>query len=445
MKDRILLAFYGDDFTGSTDAMEALDQYGLRTILFLEPPDEKTLARFEDVQCIGVAGTARAKGKSEMKIEIDPVYEKFKEINPYFVHYKVCSTFDSSPEVGSIGYAMDIARNYFTKGTYPLLVAAPALGRYTIFGNHFANFRGTVYRLDEHPVMSKHPVTPMDEANLASHLQKQTQQTIETNTILDMDSESNEVNMLRDSEADITLFDALEEKHMEIFGDTVWESRDNTSRFIVGSSGIEYALGNKWNQEGISKNKEKERKPENLEQMLVVSGSVSDVTKSQLEHAEQSGFHMEQIPFELLTDKEIPEKYMNYILDLLETEQKVVLYTAKGADDPVIDSTKDLFLEHGISKEIGIHIGEQLGKWTKYIMEKADLKRLVIAGGDTSGFITSQLGIFGLEVLQSIAPGAPLCRAYSDNKRFNNLEIALKSGQLGGTDFLENVYKADQR
>ncbi|TFJ92213.1 four-carbon acid sugar kinase family protein [Lentibacillus salicampi] len=444
MDNRILLAFYGDDFTGSTDAMEALDQYGLRTILFLEPPNENMLKRFEGVQCIGVAGTARAKDKSEMKNEIAPVYEKFKDINPYFVHYKVCSTFDSSPEVGSIGYAMDVARDYFTKGTYPLLVAAPALGRYTVFGNHFANFHGTVYRLDEHPVMSKHPVTPMDEADLAVHLQEQTQQTIATVTVRDMNSASENKVRLNDVEEDIILFDALEEQHMEAFGEAVWETRDDGSHFLVGSSGIEYALGNKWRQEGIVNNQEKEQKPEQIEQMLVISGSVSDVTKAQLEHAEQSGFHMEQIPYELLTENEIPENYLNHVIDLLKTEKKVVLYTAKGADDPVIESTKNHFLEHGIKKDIGFHIGKQLGEWAKFIVENGDLKRLVITGGDTSGFVTSQLGIFGLEVLQSIAPGAPLCRAYSESESFNHLEIALKSGQLGGTDFLENVFKAGQ-
>lgn len=441
MENRILLAFYGDDFTGSTDAMEALDQYGLRTILFLEPPNEEMLARFQDVQCIGVAGTARAKGKSEMKEEIIPVFDRLKEINPYFVHYKVCSTFDSSPEVGSIGYVCDLARDYF-KGTYPLLVAAPALGRYTIFGNHFANFHGTVYRLDEHPVMSKHPVTPMNEADLGNHLQKQTKQSIGRITVLDL--ESNLIGeKLPTDEENITLFDALEEKHLDLFAEHVWASKINSARFLIGSSGIEYALGSKWKKDDISLNRKKERKPLTVDRMLVVSGSVSEVTKHQLEEAEESNFYMEKLPYELLTEREVPEKYLNHILDLLDSEKKVVLYTAKGADDPIIESTKKHLLKSGIEKdEIGIYIGKQLGKWTKYIMERADLKRLVVSGGDTSGFVTSQLGIYGLEVLESIAPGAPLCLAHSEDERFDKLEIALKSGQLGGKNFFEKVFSA---
>lgn len=443
MDNRILLAFYGDDFTGSTDAMEALDQYGLRTILFLEPPNEKMLERFQDLQCVGVAGTARAKGKIEMEDEITPVFERFKEINPYFVHYKVCSTFDSSPEVGSIGYVCDLARKYFKKGSYPLLVAAPALGRYTVFGNHFAEFNGTVYRLDEHPVMSKHPVTPMNESDLGIHLQAQTKQNISRISVLDMESYLEGKQTIADH-GDITLFDGLKEKHLELFAEHIWNGKNDTSQFLVGSSGIEYALGSKWKKDGVSLNKVKEKNPSKIDRMLVVSGSVSEVTKQQLKAAEESDFHMEKLPYELLTAKEPPEKYLNRIINLIDSERKVILYTAKGADDPIIESTKKHLLKFGIKKEeIGIYIGEQLGKWTKYIMERTQLKRLVVSGGDTSGFVTSQLEIYGLEVLKSIAPGAPLCLAHSEDERFDALEIALKSGQLGGENFFEKTFLAN--
>ncbi len=56
----------------------------------------------------------------------------------------------------------------------PLIVGAPQLKRYTAFGHLFAAYQGQVYRIDRHPVMCRHPVTPMDEADLAVHLAKQT-------------------------------------------------------------------------------------------------------------------------------------------------------------------------------------------------------------------------------------------------------------------------------
>ena len=66
---KLLLSYYGDDFTGSTDAMEALAVSGLRTVLFLAPPTPQFLhQKFPDLRCIGVAGTSRAMSPGEMEI-----------------------------------------------------------------------------------------------------------------------------------------------------------------------------------------------------------------------------------------------------------------------------------------------------------------------------------------------------------------------------------------
>src|SRR5690625_2032832 len=96
----VLLAFYGDDFTGSTDAMEAFTINGYRTLLFVEPPTEDLLNQFKGVQCIGVAGTSRAKDPSMMEEELRPIFESFANLPAPLIHYKICSTFDSSSKVG---------------------------------------------------------------------------------------------------------------------------------------------------------------------------------------------------------------------------------------------------------------------------------------------------------------------------------------------------------
>ncbi len=66
----------------------------------------------------------------------------------------------------------------FKNKCVPLLVAAPVLDRYCMFGNLFARMgigsNGKIYRLDRHPSMSKHPVTPANESDLRLHLEKQT-------------------------------------------------------------------------------------------------------------------------------------------------------------------------------------------------------------------------------------------------------------------------------
>jgi uncharacterized protein YgbK (DUF1537 family) len=80
-------------------------------------------------------------------------------------------------------------------------------------------------------------------------------------------------------------------------------------------------------------------------------------------------------------------------------------------------------------------IGAGLGRLLDRVMRKAKLTRGVIAGGDTSGHAAMTLGIYALTALAPIAPGAPLCRAHSDDPAHADLEIALKGGQMGAPDY----------
>ena len=174
--DGLLLTFYGDDFTGSTDAMESLARAGFRTILFLKPPTPAVLADFTDVGAIGLAGDSRAMTPEDMEQTLPGAFSQLKDLGAPLFHYKVCSTFDSSPEIGSIGRATDLGQQIFASPFVPLLVGAPELGRYTVFGNHFARsgVDGKTYRLDQHAPMRDHPVTPMRESDLRIHLSQQT-------------------------------------------------------------------------------------------------------------------------------------------------------------------------------------------------------------------------------------------------------------------------------
>jgi uncharacterized protein YgbK (DUF1537 family) len=118
-------------------------------------------------------------------------FEQIKTTNPRHIHYKVCSTFDSSPTIGSIGKVIDIASIVFNNKIIPVLGGAPHLGRYCLFGNLFAKMgigsNGQIHRLDRHPSMSKHPVTPMDESDLRLHISKQTSKEIGLIDILQLD------------------------------------------------------------------------------------------------------------------------------------------------------------------------------------------------------------------------------------------------------------------
>ena len=63
----------------------------------------------------------------------------------------------------------------------------------------------------------------------------------------------------------------------------------------------------------------------------------------------------------------------------------------------------------------------------------ADVRRLVVAGGETSGAVVDRLGLEAFLVGQEIAPGVPVLRTIGANHP--GLTVALKSGNFGGEDF----------
>jgi uncharacterized protein YgbK (DUF1537 family) len=75
---QLLLAYYGDDFTGSTDALEFLCRAGTKTILFIEPPTKEQLGSFPDLDAYGVAGKTRSLSLTAMETVLVNAFEQIK-------------------------------------------------------------------------------------------------------------------------------------------------------------------------------------------------------------------------------------------------------------------------------------------------------------------------------------------------------------------------------
>lgn len=117
----IPVAWYGDDFTGSTDVMEVLALNGLPSVFFLGTPDDAALERFRNMRAIGIADDARSHPPVWMDDHLAPCFRFLRDVGADLVHYKVCSTFDSSPHRGSIGRALEIGRATLGAGFPDLL------------------------------------------------------------------------------------------------------------------------------------------------------------------------------------------------------------------------------------------------------------------------------------------------------------------------------------
>jgi len=445
----LLFAFYGDDFTGSTDALEALTLSGIPTVLFLEPPDAEILSKeFPDVRAIGVAGISRSLSLEQMEAELRPKFNALKALNAPFYHYKICSTFDSSPTVGSIGLAIDIGSDVFESSVVPLMVGAPSLRRYVTFGNLFATVKGTTFRVDRHPTMSKHPITPMDEGDLRLHLAKQTHKSIGLIDVLSLnqgiDVAKQELEQLLDADTNIILFDTIDNNHVQLIGELIWSLRGETPVFIAGSSGVEYALTAHWRSIGLTDTTVKLETPDRAEQIIVMSGSASPATKEQIEWAIQHDFEAIRLNAPLLVDDNTTElecdRVIQQALEILQQGKNLVLYSALGPDDIAISKTAERLRSIGVdTSTMGERLGIQQGKIFRRLLENTNIKRACVAGGDTCGHTIQQLGIYALEVVAPIAPGTPLCRISSHNAQFDGLEIALKGGQVGQPDFFGSI------
>jgi uncharacterized protein YgbK (DUF1537 family) len=448
MKNRLKIAFYGDDFTGSTDALEFLNRSGIKTVLFIDVPNAEQLSRYPSLQAIGIAGMTRAQSPEEMEATLFPAFEALKALNPKHVHYKVCSTFDSSPTIGSIGKAIEIGVDVFKTTWVPLLVAAPLLGRYCLFGNLFARMgigsEGAIYRLDRHPSMSKHPITPANESDLGLHLAKQTTKNIKLFNILELQKYKESQWPLQASENEIVLFDALEQDDLKFIGEIIdQQSQEDNIVFSAGSSGIEMALGAHW-QEDNAQNWQSTtiEKP-----ILVISGSCSAVTAGQIKYALANGFSAIAIDTtalaheientELLVLREVISTYALKAVARINEGKHVLIHTSLGNDDPRVSATDLVIKQKGIAKEHTAKLyGTLLGEIAKEVAVQTSIQRIIVAGGDTSSYAARAMGIEAVEMIAPLSAGAPICKTYAPGSAIDAMELVFKGGQVGKEDFL---------
>lgn len=441
----LLLAYCGDDFTGSTDALEALTLAGVPTVLFFQTPDAQALRRFPQVRAVGLAGHARGRSPDWMHEHLAPALQALAALGAPVLHYKVCSTFDSSPAIGSIGCAIDIGVPLMPGSWSPMVVGVPRLGRYTAFGHLFAMAQGKGWRLDRHPTMSRHPVTPMAEGDLAVHLGAQTtrRRTLVDFTQLKAGAGDSALQAATTGDDQpVVLIDVLDDETLREAGRLVWQHR-GAGVFSASSSGLSYALAAHWQSIGEIAGPAVLPPAGPVPAIAVVSGSCSPVTAGQIDWALGHGFAGHRLsPEALLTDESAAvSEAVAAACAALDHGKCPLVYTARGPDDPAVQQ----FAEHARAasssrEDAALRTGQALARVMQGLLDRRpDLRRVAVAGGDSSGEVAAALGVLALTMQARLAPGAPLCRAWSDRPERDGLELVLKGGQMGEPDFFGRV------
>jgi uncharacterized protein YgbK (DUF1537 family) len=443
------LAYYADDFTGSTDALEALTLGGVETALFVEPPTAETLRRYPHIRAIGIAGNSRAMSPTQMDATLPGVFHSLRECRPSIVHYKTCSTFDSSSGIGSIGRAIDIGQQMFANRYVPLVVGVPQLQRFCVFGNLFARsgLDSAVYRLDRHPTMRNHPVTPMTEADLRLHLGQQTTRQIKLLDVLTLENgykaSCEKLCQFTEDPDGVVLFDTLTNEHLGLIGRLIWESQSLEQKplFTVGSSGIEYALTPHWQAAGPVTNTSRlaTGNVEPANRIVVVSGSCSPVTKRQIAWAVKNGFREVDVDVARILSARCDDEIADIVQHtrvLLDRGQSVIVHTHANNSAPAKGTTGATErLESSFSERLGYTLGRIL----RDVAHSTSVRRAAVVGGDTSGYIARTLGIESLEMAATFQRGAPLCAARSCDPAVDGFEFVFKGGQVGYDDFFGSL------
>jgi uncharacterized protein YgbK (DUF1537 family) len=319
--------------------------------------------------------------------------------------------------------------------------------RYVAFGNLFAaaGIGGAteIFRIDRHPTMSRHPVTPMHEADLGRHLAAQTDSRIVGFDFLEMLADDAEVRLERRAEsADVVVFDTFDAATTRATGRLLDAVSVRRPVFAIGSSGVEYALVDHLTAVGVLPLVVPPAARPAVDRLFAVCGSCSPITDGQIGWAEANGFAVISVDTVGFVEDEAParRRLVETVTAAFAVHRGVVVHTARGGDDPRLGPTRAALARRGLDAHASSEVlGGALGRATAEVLAATGLSRVVLAGGDSSSHAVSAMGVTSLEVAGPLVPGAPLCWLNSPAAHVDGVEISLKGGQVGTPDFFARV------
>jgi uncharacterized protein YgbK (DUF1537 family) len=292
--------------------------------------------------------------------------------------------------------------------------------------------------------MSRHPVTPMAEADLRLHLSRQGMKAVASldYTAYDLDPDALEAKLdgLLGRSPDAVLFDVGHRSHLPVVGRLLWQRATAAAPLLAfGPSSVEQALIAHWQTMEPSDDPARSgngedagfatgtgRPPPAVGPVLVVSGSLSGVTARQ--RAQAKSYVQVAVDPARLTEggTAAVAPALDEIVAHLAAGRHVLAHTAAAAesqDTPKADA----------------RLARATGELLRVLLARVPLRRIGIAGGDTSSYAVKALDCWGLSYLGAIAPGSALCRLHAACASLDGLEVMLKGGQMGTPDVFERL------
>jgi 3-oxoisoapionate kinase len=438
MTAAIKIGFYGDDATGASDNAAQFQRHGLHTMLFFGVPDAETLAlalrNAPDV--VGIAGIARSLPTARMAAEVLPALELLHRLQPKVMQYKCCSTLDSTPEIGSLGEAARLLLRLRPAAFLGVFAAMPEFGRYTVFGQHFARYGPEVFRLDRHPSMIRHPVTPAYEADIQRLFASQgmaIERLVDVRTLESGPSSAIAETLLN---APAAVLDSLTETQLEAAAATLWAIAQSRPVVAVAAQGLAHGLGIHLRRTGAIPRPLPAPRLAPADRLLVLSGSASPRSAKQIAWAAAAGFVALRVSSAAIRAGATGVEMLRPALDLLQAGRSVILYSTLGPDDPALHEVAEWQGSEGLD---GTSVADRLGglyaAFARTALAEAGVRRLVLAGGDSSSLTMRHLGASAVEMeVSHFAQNAHIGRLRATDPLLNGVQVLLKGGQVGEED-----------
>jgi len=417
----ILLGSVADDFTGATDLANTLVKAGMRTVQLLGVP--RAGLSVPDADAVIVALKSRSNPASEAVESSLAALKWLQAAGARQFYFKYCSTFDSTDR-GNIGPVADALLD--------------ALGAdFTVFNPSFPTNKRTVYKgylfvgdeLLSESGMRHHPLTPMTDPSLVRVLQRQTQHKVGlvqySIVVKGAQAVRTAIETLRSSGFRHAVLDSITDDHLHTLGEACADLK-----LVTGGSGMAMGLPANFVRQGLLKTGQHYVLPKVTGATAVLAGSCSVATQGQVALMKKEHDAFELDPMAIASGKDVAAAALSWAGTRL-SERPILIYST-ASPEQVSAVQRELGRENA-----GELVERALSKIAQGLVARG-VRRLVVAGGETSGAVVGALGVEGLHIGPEIDPGVPWTFSLGEP----TLALALKSGNFGTPDFLTKAFRA---
>ncbi len=389
-----------DDFTGASDIALTLAEGGMRTMQFVGVPETAT----KDVQAGVISLKSRTAPVDEAISQSLAACDWLIAQGAEQIIFKVCSTFDSTSE-GNIGPVADALAERLGAREVFVCPAFPENGRSVYQGHLFV-----ADKLLNESGMQDHPLTPMTDPDLRRVMATQSSNPVGHIPLRLVTQGPAAVASAMADARQMTIVDAVFDNDLITIG-----AAAKNLRLIVGGSGIALGLPQNF---GIERSIPSW--PGIAGRAAILSGSCSRATRAQVDAYRAIG-----PSFEIGAEAAMAGSITAASLADWALSQDTAPLIYSSADPSVVSAAQSTYGKDIIASKI-----ETLFRDLAAELTQRGVKRLIVAGGETSGAAVGGLAVDRFQIGPKLAAGVPALLIPE-----RDIGLALKSGNFGGPAF----------